>query len=62
MVSFFLTSLVYSTKKVRYVGGAVRLVLRLIPIKWEVRPDYVEPVQPDVSPMASPAGPAQRIE
>ena len=59
MVSFFLTSLGYCTNKVRYVGGAVRLVLRLIPIKWEVWPDYVEPVQPDVSPTASPAGPAR---
>ncbi len=59
MVSFCLTSLAYSTKKVRYAGGAVRMLLRLIPIKWEVRPDYVEPVRPDVSPTAWPAGPAR---
>ncbi|MGO9241035.1 MAG: glycosyltransferase family 2 protein [Bryobacteraceae bacterium] len=46
MVSFPLASLEIWTRNVRYVGGAVRLLLRFIPVKWEVRPDYVEPVPP----------------
>ena len=45
IVSFLLASLELWTSKVRYVGGAVRLLVRLIPAKWEVRPDYVEPAQ-----------------
>ncbi len=44
-VSFLLASLEYWTSNVRHVGGAVRLLVRLIPVKWEVRPDYEEPVQ-----------------
>ena len=44
------------TGKMRYVGGVVRLLLRLIPVKWEVRPDYVEPVRQEVSPVEPPGG------
>lgn len=29
----------------RYLGGVVRPPIRLIPIKWQVRLDYQEPVQ-----------------
>jgi teichuronic acid biosynthesis glycosyltransferase TuaG len=53
IVSFLLESLRLDTRKVRYVGGAVRLLLRLIPVKWEVRPDFEEPVQAEVSPRRS---------
>ncbi len=34
------------TDNVRYVGGAIRLLTRLLPVKWKVRPDYDEPVTP----------------
>jgi hypothetical protein len=36
----------------RCVGGAFRLLLGLIPVKWEVRPDYEESVRGEVSPAA----------
>jgi glycosyltransferase involved in cell wall biosynthesis len=56
IVSFLLGSLELWTCKVRFVGGAVRLLLRIVPVKWEVRPDYIEPVQRDGLPEASPSG------
>jgi glycosyltransferase involved in cell wall biosynthesis len=45
VVSFLLASLELDSGTVRYVGGAIRFLTRLIPVKWEVRPDYEEPVQ-----------------
>jgi glycosyltransferase involved in cell wall biosynthesis len=56
IVSFILDRMERWTRNVRYVGGAVRLLLRIIPVKWEVRPGYEEPVQREVSPVAPPAG------
>jgi glycosyltransferase involved in cell wall biosynthesis len=58
IVSFLLTRTELCTTRVRYLGGAVRLLIRLIPIRWQLRPDYVEPVQPEVSPLASSANSA----
>ncbi len=52
IVSFFLARLRLDSGKVRYVGGAIRLLARLLPVKWKVRPDYQEPVQGAVSPVA----------
>jgi glycosyltransferase involved in cell wall biosynthesis len=57
-VSFVLDTMERWTGSVRYVGGAVRILVRLVSIKWEVRPDFVEPVQREVSPVASSANPA----
>ena len=54
IVSHILASLEKETCNVRYVGGAVRLLLRFIPVKWEVRPDYAEPVPVELSSVASP--------
>jgi hypothetical protein len=45
IISFLLSSLEFDSYRVRYAGGAVRLLIRLIPVKWEVRPDYVEPIE-----------------
>jgi glycosyltransferase involved in cell wall biosynthesis len=52
ILSFLLASLELCTRNVRYVGGAVRLLIRFISVKWEVRPDYIEPVQGEISPEA----------
>jgi glycosyltransferase involved in cell wall biosynthesis len=52
IVSFLLAGMLLRTRNVRYVGGAVRLLIRLVPVKWEVRPDYEEPVQREASPVA----------
>ncbi|MGO9241038.1 MAG: glycosyltransferase family 2 protein [Bryobacteraceae bacterium] len=54
IVSFTLESMRIDSKKVRYVGGAVRLLARVLPAKWKVRPDYQEPVQRAVSPLDLP--------
>ncbi len=48
LVSFLLASLETWTRKVWYLGGAVRLLLGLIPVRWQVRPDYDEPVRQEV--------------
>jgi teichuronic acid biosynthesis glycosyltransferase TuaG len=45
LVSSFLETAVFTTKRIRYLGGAVRLLLRLIPIQWQIRADYREQVQ-----------------
>ena len=62
IVSFLSASLQIDSSKVRYVGGAVRLLLRFIPVKWEVRPDYVEPVQEEALPGAPPIGFPRRVD
>jgi len=54
IVSFLVASLEHDSGKVRYVGGAIRLLAVLLPVKWKVRPDYQEPVQGAVSPVALP--------
>ena len=51
-----LQNLEEETSKVRYLGGAVRLLIRLIPVKWEVRPDCEEPVHQGGFRATSPAG------
>jgi glycosyltransferase involved in cell wall biosynthesis len=45
IVSFLLSSLHLASKETRYVDGGVRLLCRLIKVKWEVRPGYCEPVR-----------------
>jgi hypothetical protein len=42
IVKYVLVSQEIHSRKVRYVGGAARLLLRFIPIKWKVRPNYEE--------------------
>ena len=49
LVSSLLEILECSTDKASYLNGAIRLLIRFIPVKWAVRPDYVEPVQSAVS-------------
>jgi glycosyltransferase involved in cell wall biosynthesis len=56
IVKYVLVSQEIHSRKVRYVGGAARLLLRFIPIKWKVRPDYEESIQRKFSSEASPAG------
>jgi teichuronic acid biosynthesis glycosyltransferase TuaG len=43
-VSFLLAALHLAALRTRYVDGAVRLLIRLIKVKWEARPHYHEPV------------------
>jgi len=62
MVSFLLASLEIWTRNMRYLGGTVRLLLRFIPVKWEVRPDYVEPVQEEAFPAAPSVGFPRRVD
>jgi glycosyltransferase involved in cell wall biosynthesis len=47
LVSSLLEILECCTNKARYLNGVIRLLIRFIPVKWEVRPDYVEPVSRD---------------
>ncbi len=54
IVSFLAASLEHDSGKVRYAGGAIRLLARLLAVQWKVRPDYQEPVQEAVSPVALP--------
>ena len=44
-VSFLFSSMEHDLRNVRHLGGGIRLLVRLIPMKWEVRPDYQEPVR-----------------
>jgi glycosyltransferase involved in cell wall biosynthesis len=44
ILNFLLITLHLAAFKTRYVDGAVRLLLRLVKVKWEVRPHYQEPV------------------
>ncbi len=62
IVSFTLASLELDSRKVRYVGGAARLLLRFIPVKWEVRPDHVEPVREEALPGAPCIGLPRRVD
>ncbi|MGO9241037.1 MAG: glycosyltransferase family 2 protein [Bryobacteraceae bacterium] len=62
IVSFIVDRMERWTRKVRYVGGAARLLARLIPVKWEVRADYVEPVQEEAFPAAPPIGFPRRVD
>ena len=41
---FFFLILGYALRGVRYVGGGIRLLIRLASLKWQVRPGYQEPV------------------
>jgi teichuronic acid biosynthesis glycosyltransferase TuaG len=43
-VSFLLAALHLASRRTRYLDGAVRLLLRLIKVKWEVRPHHYEPL------------------
>jgi glycosyltransferase involved in cell wall biosynthesis len=52
IVKYILVNLEIHSRRVRHVGGAMRLLVRLIPMKWQVRPDYEEPVQREVSSVA----------
>jgi len=51
IVSSLLESLEMGTNRARYVNGAIRLLIRFIPVKRKIRPDYEEPVQGKVSPV-----------
>ena len=48
VLNFLLATLRKSTEQTRYVDGAVRLLLRMIPLKWRTRPGYQEPVPCEV--------------
>jgi hypothetical protein len=44
VVSFLLSSLYLACRETRYVDGGVRLLLRFLKVKWQVRPGYHDPV------------------
>jgi glycosyltransferase involved in cell wall biosynthesis len=44
ILNFLLATLHKATEQTQYVNGAVRLLLRLIPLKWRARPGYKDPV------------------
>ncbi|MGO9241039.1 MAG: glycosyltransferase family 2 protein [Bryobacteraceae bacterium] len=54
LVSFLVASLEHDSGKVRYLGGAIRLLARLTAVQWKVRPDYQEPVPVADAPVALP--------
>ena len=45
ILSFLLSSLHLASMETRYVDGTVRLLCRLIKVKWKVKPGYYEPVR-----------------
>jgi glycosyltransferase involved in cell wall biosynthesis len=45
IVFFVLLAVAIALKNVRYMGGGVRLLIRLSTLKWQVRRDYQEPIQ-----------------
>jgi len=44
ILSFLLASLHLATRETRYIDGVVRLLLRLVKVKWKVRAQYSEPM------------------
>lgn len=46
-VNFLLRTLFLASSKTRYVDGPVRLLLRVIKVKWNVRSGYRDPVLPE---------------
>lgn len=44
LVSFLLATLQVATFRTRYLDGTVRRLLRVIPVKWQLRPGYSDPV------------------
>jgi len=44
LLSFLLATLRVATFKTRYLDGGVRRLLQVIPVKWQIRPGYCDPV------------------
>jgi glycosyltransferase involved in cell wall biosynthesis len=48
MLNFLLGTLYKATNNTRYIHAAVKLLVRVVKLKWRIRPDYQEPVPCDV--------------
>ena len=50
-MNFLLRTLSIASCKTRFVDGPVRFLLRVIKVKWEVRPGYQDPVLGHMRPL-----------
>jgi len=62
LLSFVLEKIQFPSSRTRYVDGAVRRILRFVTIKYQVRPDYRDPVlcADQKRPLSTPREPADR--
>src|SRR5215472_1858638 len=54
LASFLLSSLQIASSKTRYVDGALRRLMRVLKVKWQVRADYIDPLV-EVAKLETPA-------